>query len=80
MTTCAQWQARLDEADLALHTLRTGGQTVVVRYGEKQVNYSPASIRDLQAYVTYLQGKVDACNGVRGTARRIVQVIPSDGC
>ena len=79
MATAQELQMRLTEAELALHRLMTGTQTVMVRYGEKHVTYTAADVGTLSRYVNDLRGQLAACTGqaVAGR-RRIIQVIP--GC
>lgn len=76
MTTCAEWQTKLDAANAALEKLTLGGQLVSIRDGEKELKYSAADKGALRAWRDYLQGKVDACNGVSPNRRRVFGVIP----
>jgi hypothetical protein len=76
MTTCAEWQTKLDAADAALEKLTLGGQVVLIRDGENEVRYSSAKRGDLQAWRDFLQGQVDICNGVYRNRRRAFGVIP----
>lgn len=75
---CAAFETRYAEADLALHKLRTGSKTESVRMGEKQINYTPASLAELARYVEYLKSKVDQCAGCGWTGRRVIGVIPTN--
>lgn len=76
MTTCAQYIARLEAAETALDKLLTQGKVEVLRDGEKSLTYTRANIADLQNYVERLQAKVDACNGVRSSKKRLIQFTP----
>lgn len=76
MTTCAEWTERLAEAETALHQLRIGKKVEQLRYADKQTVYTTANLPDLERYVLMLQGKVDACNGVRPARMRRITVIP----
>lgn len=78
MTTCAEWKTRWEEADKALHALRTGTKVVTVRSGEKTVEYSPTGITELARYVDWLAGKVAACSGESRSPRRVIGVIPTN--
>lgn len=80
MTTCAEYQTRFADADLALHRLMTGSKSESFAHGENRLTYTRASLPELQRYVQYLQAKIDACNGVRVNKHRIFGIIPSDGC
>lgn len=73
---CATYRTRLEEAELALHNLRTGSATVVVRMGEKSVEYKPASVEDLASYVGFLTSKVAECDGKCRASGRMIGVIP----
>ena len=78
-TTCAQWQAKLDAAEAARESLLMGGQVAEIRSGEKTVKYQSSNLGDLYRWIAYLQGKVDACNGV-SRCRRFIRMTPSDSC
>ncbi len=69
-TECKTWRERYEEADLALHKLRTGSKAESMRMGEKQVTFTPARLADLVSYVSYLKSKVDECDGVVASPRR----------
>lgn len=47
---------QLEEAEKALHTLLTTGQTVRLRHGLKLIEYAPINIQELKAYVARLRG------------------------
>lgn len=78
MTTCAEWKTRWEEADRALHALRTGTKVATIRSGEKTIEYSAAALGELARYVNYLADKVAACNGEARRARRVISVIPTN--
>lgn len=66
-------QARLDEAESALHDLTLGAQRVVMERNGTKIQYTPANIPALKAYVATLQAQIRAAGGaVPGvqTARR----------
>ncbi len=78
--SCAEYTTLLSEARAALHSLRIGGQVVEVRSGEKTVKYATGNIDGLRRYVSDLQCRVDACNGVRdGCGGRFIRFTPTDG-
>ena len=45
----------LNDAQIALHKLRTGAQVVEVDTGDYRAKFTPANLENLQAYVTDLQ-------------------------
>lgn len=59
MTDAATLQARLAEAEAALHRLTTGSQAEDVRYASgsasRSVRYTAANIAELRAYVADLR-------------------------
>lgn len=59
-------QQLLSEARQALHLLITGQSTVSVQRDGKRVEFTPASRRDLEIYITQLEGQL----GVGAQARR----------
>lgn len=75
MTTCAEYATRLGEAELALHKLSTGSAIETLQSGVERLTYKATDLTKLQAYVNWLQGKVNACNGVTNR-RRIIHIIP----
>jgi hypothetical protein len=74
---CTTYRTRYEEADQALHKLRTGSKTESIRMGEKQVLYTRASVGELVAYVSWLKSKVDACDG-KSVKSRMIGVIPTN--
>lgn len=75
MTDLATLQARLVEADTALHKLMTGTQAVSVQNGDKQVQYRSfaSGIRDLRIYIAELKAQIAAAGGP-GVRRRAIGV------
>ena len=75
-TDCDRWRRELADARTALHELRLGGTVVRISSGDgKTLEFSPGTVRDLQAYVTELQWRVAGCSG--GCRRgRAIQLIP----
>ncbi len=55
MTDPAILQARLAEAEAALHELQIGKRTASVSYDGKSVTYTAAKIADLQSYILNLR-------------------------
>lgn len=55
MATTEELQARLDEAQAALHKVMIGKQTVRIVYDGVEYAYSPANVGDLRAYILELQ-------------------------
>lgn len=51
--------ALLREAEIALHKLRTGAAVVEVDCGDYRTKFSPATVENLQAYVTELRLRID---------------------
>lgn len=51
----AKLQARLDEAEAALHELLIGGKSVSISSGGKSVSFSTANKADLQNYINALR-------------------------
>lgn len=58
MADAATLQARLAEAETALHQLMTGSKLVQVRYGDKDVRYSMADLGQLRAYIGELKSQL----------------------
>jgi hypothetical protein len=76
MTTCAEWQQMLADAQAAYHQYQLTGQPQSIRSGEKVVTYQPSSINGLLRYIGVLQARVNACTG--RTGQRIIRVMPVD--
>lgn len=65
LATLEQWLA---EARLARHRLAIGSATVSVRFGDRAVEYSPASVPALDTYIASLERRIAAAKGQRGPA------------
>ena len=74
MATCAQYQSWLDAAEAAWHDLMTSGNTVLVRYGEKEVRYTKADEPGLRRYIAYLRKMISQCNEQK--RRRVMHITP----
>lgn len=59
-------QQQLQDARNALHLLLTGQSTVSIQRDGKKVDFSPANRRDLENYISQLEGQL----GVGGPRRR----------
>lgn len=75
--SCDTWRERLAAAEDAVNTLQMGGQVALIRTGDKEVRYHKSNINDLVRYVRYLQGKVDACDGLPASPG-FIQMTPTD--
>ena len=62
-------QDLLTEAEAALHSLQIGKAKVSVGYGDRRVEYTPASIPKLQAYIAQLKAKIAGRPRVRNRVR-----------
>ena len=49
-------QARIAEAEEALHQLLLGRSVVEIRYGFKRMQFTPADVGRLRAYLSELRG------------------------
>lgn len=64
MTTLAEYEKMLMEAQLALHGLMTGTKTVEVTFPSGQsVRYSSTNSADLRAYISYLMEMIETLGG-----------------
>lgn len=63
-------QARLEEAETALHALMTGSKEVQVRHRDKDVRFTQATLGELRAYIAELKSELGL--GGRARARRVV--------
>lgn len=63
MTDKEKLQARLDQAENALHLLMTGQQQVEVQYDGHTVKYTSATSSGLRAYITELEVKLGKKKG-----------------
>lgn len=69
MTDTATLQARLTEAEAALHDLQTGRREVSVGYDGRSVTFTQASIGQLRAYIADLKSQLGL--GCRTRARGV---------
>lgn len=58
MTDTATLQAWLEEAEAAYHKLSIGAMRVRVRYGDREVEYTPGSRNELAAYILDLKAQL----------------------
>lgn len=59
----ATLQTRLTEAQDAFHALNTGAQTVSISTGDKRINFTPAEVDKLRAYIADLQRAIAIASG-----------------
>lgn len=72
-------QARLIEAQDALHALETGQQTVSVALADgTRVAFTPATVANLRRYISDLLGEITALTG-NGRRRKGVYLIGGSG-
>jgi len=74
MADLATLQARLSEAEAALHKLMTGRGEVSVGHGDKQVTFTKANTDGLQSYIRNLEYQIRRLQGLTG--RRPIYVTP----
>jgi hypothetical protein len=65
MTDLVTLQARLAEAETALHQVVTQQRAVSVEYDGRKVSYSMANVGNLRAYVAELRDQVARLTGTR---------------
>lgn len=65
LATLKQW---LLDAETAFQTLVTKGGVARIREGEKWIEYHPADVARLEAYVAQLKARVAAASGQPGAA------------
>lgn len=70
MADLATLQARLSEAETALHKLNLGAQEMQVDHGDMRVAFTKASVGDLQRYVADLKAQIVAAGGTVDSLRR----------
>ncbi|MFC3674670.1 gpW family head-tail joining protein [Ferrovibrio xuzhouensis] len=58
MTDTATLQARLAEAEAALHALNIGSQRVSISFDGKSLTYTPADATRLRAYIGELKAQL----------------------
>lgn len=73
MATVLTLQARLSEAESALHLLAQGKRAVTVQYENRTVTYTQATMADLTAYIDRLKAELATATAATGGARRIKQ-------
>ena len=73
MPTLQVLEKRLEEAEEALHELRTGSRATRVSHNNWQVNFSEAS--KLESYISDLKNEINRKKGKPG--RRPIQLWPS---
>lgn len=66
-------QARLTEAEAALHALMMGTRVVSVQTDTKQVRYTETDQGKLRGYIAELRGQIQALGGM-GTRRQAIGV------
>ena len=73
MATSAQLQTWIDEAELALHVLTTGGMMSSVQGPEEGASYTPTNREDLERHITLLKSAKSVADGGRRTARTVIR-------
>lgn len=63
---------RLAEARNAYHLLMAGTRAVKIAHGDREVEYTRISSRDLLAYVQRLEAECGGCNGAPSRRRPIM--------
>lgn len=66
---CADFRAKLVEAEAAYHDVVTGNREVEIMHANKRTRYTEANRGALLAYITDLKGKIAACDGCRRRPR-----------
>jgi hypothetical protein len=66
-------QERLDQAKDARHKLAIGKARVSVGYGDTRVEYTPATLKDLNRYIRGLEAQL---SGVKPARNRIRYGVP----
>lgn len=74
MADLAVLQARLGEAETALHRLLTGAQVVQVGYADMQTTYARAQVPQLRAYIADLKAQIASAGGPKTGGRRMLLV------
>lgn len=67
----ATWQQRLDEAEAAMHNLRTGVQAVTVDTPDDKVTYQMANKAELERYIMDIRRALGLISQVRPSRRRV---------
>lgn len=68
-----QVQQRLTEALAARHALIVGRAKVSIGFGERRLEYTAATLKDLDAYIAELRREL---RGTKATRNRISYVVP----
>ena len=68
----ATTQDLIDEAESALHQLQIGAAKVSVGFGDRRVEYTPATVGKLQAYINILKARLAGSRVVRSRVRYAV--------
>lgn len=76
MTDLATLQARLTEAETALHALMTGQMEVSVAFEGQQVRYTKTDVGMLKAYIIDLRSDIVAAGGTDSGSVRAPVVLP----
>lgn len=66
MATSEELQARLTEAEGALHNLLMGMSEIEISYEGRTVKYTPTSIPNLRSYIASLQKQLGKSTGRSG--------------
>lgn len=74
---CATAREQYADAIAARHRLVTGSAEVLLRMGEKTIQFAPADIARLDVYIAGLKQTVNACDGCR-RGSRMLGVIPTN--
>ena len=67
-------QARLAEAEAALHALATGTKVVAVERNGKKLTYTAATMAQLRGYIADLNGQIAVLLGTTTGRRRAIGV------
>lgn len=59
MATVAELEARLAEAEAALHALATGARVADVMRDGRRVTYSASNMGELQVYINWLRSEIE---------------------
>lgn len=74
--TCASKQGRLTELDAAILKLASGGQEILIRSGDKTVQYGVGNLGYLRQLRDELADQVACCTGDNVRRRRILYMMP----
>jgi hypothetical protein len=76
LSACEQKTEWLADAIAARHALITGAREVLIQHADKRIEFTAANLNALARYIIELQAAVDACNGVRGSRRSMLNFVP----